>query len=52
MVSIEYIKCDLCLGNHILDKYNWVDSCQGYISLTDFEMIIKFNTGNDVEYAS
>ena len=50
-MSTEYIRCGLCLGEHILDKYNWVDSCQGYISLGDFEMIVKYNTGKNVEYA-
>lgn len=51
MVSTEYIKCGLCQEKHILDKYNWVDGCKGYMSLGDFEMIVKFETGKDVEYA-
>lgn len=51
MGSSEYIKCPLCLGTHEIDKTNWVQSCQGYIPLVDFEMIVKYNTGENVEYA-
>ena len=36
---------------HIIDKYNWVDSCKGYMSLGDFEKIIKYEIAEDVIYA-
>ena len=50
MLKKENIKCQLCLGTHKIDNTGWVQSCQGYISLGDFEMIVKYNTGESVEY--
>ena len=47
----EHIKCPLCINLHIIDMYQWVDSCRGYMSLGDFEMIVKLETGESVEYA-
>ena len=52
MGSIEYIKCPLCQNLHPIDKYNWIDTCQGYLSLTDFEMIVKLETGESIEIAN
>lgn len=46
-----YIKCPLCLDKHALDPYNWTETCRGYMSLADFEMIVKIETGKRVEYA-
>ena len=46
------IICPLCLGVHEIDNTDWIQSCQGYISLGDFEMIVKYNTGKSVEYVS
>ena len=45
------VKCQLCFGTHEIDNTNWVQSCQGYMSLGDFEMIVKYNTGESIEYA-
>ena len=44
------VKCPICQDKHKLDNYNWVDSCEGYMPLVDFEMLIKLEMGESVEY--
>ena len=51
MGSIEHIECPLCQNLHPIDKYDWIDTCEGYMSLEDFEMIVKLKTGESIEYA-
>ena len=29
-------KCPICGANHLIDKYNWVQSCKGYMHLSEF----------------
>jgi len=50
--STRLIRCPLCQKLHLLDTYSWVDTCQGYMSLVDFELIVKIETGESVSYAS
>ena len=50
--KIDYIKCPLCQNLHPIDTYQWVDTCQGYMSLVDFELIVKMETGESVLYAN
>lgn len=34
------IKCPICSIEHVVDKYNWIDSCKGYMHLIEFEAIV------------
>ena len=39
MTEKRTIKCPFCFNEHIIDKYDWVDSCKGYMHLIEFEAI-------------
>ncbi len=41
MADTLVIDCPLCGDIHFVDKYDWVDSCEGYISLDDFRKKMK-----------
>ena len=39
MTEIKTVKCPFCFADHVVDKYDWVDSCKGYMHLIQFEEI-------------
>ena len=45
------IKCQLCYDKHEIDRYGWVESCRGYMNLSDLELIVKMETGENIKYA-
>jgi hypothetical protein len=47
MTEERKTKCPFCFNEHIIDKYDWIDSCKGYMHLTEFEAIFLEGEKNE-----
>ncbi len=34
------IKCPFCYNEHKIDRYDWVETCKGYMHINEFQLII------------
>ena len=51
MTEKTHIKCPLCADKHKIDAYGWVETCEGYMNLSEFELLVKMETGENIKYA-